>query len=86
VQPLSQEEYERLHEAGVHSVLVYQETYHQEVYKNTIPKERNLILIIDTPDRIGKAGIHKIGLAALLGLEDYAPFFLTPRCDLQKEL
>jgi biotin synthase-like enzyme len=47
VQPLSQEEYERLHEAGVHSVLVYQETYHQEVYKNTIPKERNLILIID---------------------------------------
>jgi 2-iminoacetate synthase len=79
VQPLSQEEYERLHEAGVHSVLVYQETYHQEVYKNTIPKERNLILIIDTPDRIGKAGIHKIGLAALLGLEDYAPFFLTPR-------
>jgi 2-iminoacetate synthase len=31
----------------VHSVLVYQETYHQEVYKNTIPKERNLILIID---------------------------------------
>jgi 2-iminoacetate synthase ThiH len=43
----SQEEYERLHEAGVHSVLVYQETYHQEVYKNTIPKERNLILIID---------------------------------------
>jgi 2-iminoacetate synthase len=25
VQPLSQEEYERLHEAGVYSVLVYQE-------------------------------------------------------------
>jgi 2-iminoacetate synthase len=31
VQPLSQEEYERLHEAGVYSVLVYQETYHQDV-------------------------------------------------------
>jgi 2-iminoacetate synthase len=29
VQPLSQEEYERLHEAGVYSVLVYQETYHR---------------------------------------------------------
>jgi 2-iminoacetate synthase len=66
VQPLSQEEYERLHEAGVHSVLVYQETYHQEVYKKYHTKERNLILIIDYPDRIGKAGIHKIGLAALL--------------------
>jgi 2-iminoacetate synthase len=33
VQPLSAEDYERLHEAGVYSVLVYQETYHQEVYK-----------------------------------------------------
>jgi 2-iminoacetate synthase len=31
VQPLSQEEYERLHEAGVYSVLVYQETYHKDV-------------------------------------------------------
>jgi 2-iminoacetate synthase len=41
MQPLSQEEYERLHEAGVHSVLVYQETYHQEVYKNTIPRKKS---------------------------------------------
>lgn len=38
VQPLQQEEYEKLHEAGVYSVLVYQETYHREVYKNTILK------------------------------------------------
>ena len=32
VQPLSIEEYIQLHEAGVYSVLVYQETYHKEVY------------------------------------------------------
>jgi 2-iminoacetate synthase len=44
VQPLSQEEYERLHEAGVYSVLVYQETYHKDVYKSIIPKKSNLIL------------------------------------------
>jgi len=31
VQPLETNEYERLQEAGVHSVLVYQETYHREV-------------------------------------------------------
>jgi 2-iminoacetate synthase len=45
VQPLSQEEYERLHEAGVYSVLVYQETY-QDVYKkyHTKGKKSNLIL------------------------------------------
>jgi 2-iminoacetate synthase len=30
---LSQEEYERLHEAGVYSVLVYQETYHRMCIK-----------------------------------------------------
>jgi 2-iminoacetate synthase len=45
VQPLSQEEYERLHE-GVYSVLVYQETYHKDVYKkyHTKGKKSNLIL------------------------------------------
>lgn len=34
VQPLEQHEYERLIEAGVSSVLVYQETYHEENYRN----------------------------------------------------
>lgn len=73
VQPLSQEEYERLHLAGVYSVLVYQETYHQEVYKkyHTKGKKSNFDFRLDTPDRIGKAGIHKIGLGVLLGLEDW---------------
>jgi len=73
VQPLSQEDYERLHKAGVYSVLVYQETYHQEVYKkyHTKGKKSNFDYRLDTPDRIGKAGIHKIGLGVLLGLEDW---------------
>jgi len=73
VQPLSQEEYERLQDAGVYSVLVYQETYHQEVYKkyHTKGKKSNFDFRLDTPDRIGKAGIHKIGLGVLLGLEDW---------------
>ena len=73
VQPLSQEEYESLHEAGVYSVLVYQETYHQEVYKkyHTKGKKSNFDFRLDTPDRVGKAGIHKIGLGVLLGLEDW---------------
>jgi len=73
VQPLSQEEYEQLHEAGVYSVLVYQETYHKEVYKqyHTKGKKSNFDFRLETPDRIGKAGIHKIGLGVLLGLEDW---------------
>jgi 2-iminoacetate synthase len=46
---------------GVHSVLVYQETYHQEVYKkyHTKGKKSNFDYRLDTPDRIGKAGITK---------------------------
>jgi len=73
VQPLSQQEYEQLHEAGVYSVLVYQETYHKDVYKqyHTKGKKSNFDFRLETPDRIGKAGIHKIGLGVLLGLEDW---------------
>ena len=73
VQPLLQVEYERLHQAGVHSVLVYQETYHEEVYRKYHPKGKksNFDYRIDTPDRIGTAGIHKIGMGVLLGLEDW---------------
>ncbi|MGG5209618.1 2-iminoacetate synthase ThiH [Chryseobacterium sp. MIQD13] len=73
VQPLSEEEYLQLHHEGVYSVLVYQETYHQEVYKEYHPKGKksNFHFRLDTPDRIGRAGIHKIGLGVLLGLEDW---------------
>jgi len=73
VQPLSEEEYKRLHEAGVYSVLVYQETYHKEKYKDYHPKGKksNFYYRLETPDRIGLAGMHKIGLGVLLGLEDW---------------
>ena len=71
VQPLSEQEYVALHNAGVHTVLVYQETYNEEVYKKYHPKGKksNFDFRLETPDRIGKAGIHKIGLGVLLGLE-----------------
>ncbi|MFB9056833.1 2-iminoacetate synthase ThiH [Mariniflexile ostreae] len=73
VQPLDQNEYEILKEAGLYAVLVYQETYHKAAYKTHHPKGKksNFEYRLDTPDRIGKAGIHKIGLGALFGLEDW---------------
>ncbi|MES2485790.1 MAG: 2-iminoacetate synthase ThiH [Bacteroidota bacterium] len=73
VQPLSTKEYSVLHDAGVYSVLVYQETYHREVYKEYHPKGKksNFDFRLETPDRVGTAGIHKIGLGVLLGLEDW---------------
>lgn len=89
VQPLSKEEYKRLHQLGVYSVLVYQETYHRDVYKQYHPKGKksNFDFRLDTPDRIGSAGIHKIGLGVLLGLEDWRTdsFFTALHLDyLQK--
>lgn len=72
-QPLSVEEYQRLHDAGAYAVLVYQETYHKDVYKQYHPKGKksNFNYRLETPDRAGEAEIHKIGLGVLLGLEDW---------------
>lgn len=73
VQPLDQEEYALLVKEGVYAVLVYQETYHRDVYKEYHPKGKksNFNYRLDTPDRLGAAGIHKIGLGTLIGLEDW---------------
>ncbi len=73
VQPLEQEEYELLIAEGLYAVLVYQETYHEEEYKthHTKGRKSNYEYRIDTPERLGRAGIHKIGLGCLIGLEDW---------------
>lgn len=73
VQPLSREDYERLRPEGLNAVLVYQETYRRETYRNyhTKGKKANFDYRLDTPDRLGMAGIHKIGLGTLIGLEDW---------------
>ena len=73
VQPLETAEYKELHEVGVYSVLIYQETYHKEVYKQYHPKGKksNFDYRLETPDRVGLSGTHKIGLGVLLGLEDW---------------
>lgn len=73
VQPLDQSDYELLIQEGLHTVLVYQETYHREDYKLHHPKGKksNFTYRLDTPDRLGRAGIHKMGLGVLIGLEDW---------------
>ncbi len=73
VQPLDQSDYQMLKESGLYGVLVYQETYHKGEYKRHHPKGKksNFDYRLDTPDRLGRAGIHKIGLGALFGLEDW---------------
>src|ERR1035437_8031118 len=73
VQPLDQPDYETLLAQGLNTVLVYQETYHRENYKVHHPKGKksNFDYRLETPDRLGKAKVHKIGLGVLIGLEDW---------------
>lgn len=73
VQPLDEDDYKLLVDEGLYAVLVYQETYHKDNYKQYHPKGKksNFDYRLETPDRLGGAGIHKIGLGTLIGLEDW---------------
>jgi len=73
VQPLETEEYKILAEEGLNTVYVYQETYNKLNYNNYHPKGKkaDFNYRLETPDRLGNAGVHKIGLGVLLGLEDW---------------
>ncbi|HWW38585.1 2-iminoacetate synthase ThiH [Pedobacter sp.] len=73
VQPLDTNDYQELIKEGLSTVLVYQETYHKENYKLYHPKGKksNFNYRLETPDRLGQANIHKIGLGTLIGLEDW---------------
>jgi 2-iminoacetate synthase len=73
VQPLDASEYKQLQGIGLDGVLVYQETYRRKTYleHHLRGNKSNFNYRLDAPDRIGQAGIHKIGLGVLLGLEDW---------------
>lgn len=73
VQPLKEEEYRRLTEIGLNAVYCYQETYHKRNYKMYHPKgmKSKFDWRLDVFDRMGQAGVHKMGLGVLIGLEDW---------------
>ena len=73
VQPLTTEGYRRLFLAGVTGVAVYQETYDRELYRklHLSGKKRDYDFRLQTPERVGAAGMREIGIGALLGLSDW---------------
>jgi 2-iminoacetate synthase len=73
VQPLREDEYRRLADAGMNAVYCYQETYNRSRYKTYHPKgmKSKFDWRLDGFDRMGRAGVHKIGLGVLIGLEDW---------------
>ena len=73
VQPLEEVEYAALTAEGLSAVLVYQETYDPAAYPKHHIKgpKADMNYRLDTPDRLGRAGVKKIGLGALYGLSDW---------------
>ncbi|MCH7376849.1 2-iminoacetate synthase ThiH [Aeromonas sp. MR19] len=70
VQPLSQADYAELKTLGLDAVMVYQETYHAPSYArhHLRGNKQDIEWRLATPERLGRAGIDKIGLGALIGL------------------
>lgn len=73
VMPLKAEDYYRLTQSGLNGVVCFQETYHRERYKTYHPKGMKSIFEwrLNGYDRMGQAGVHKIGMGVLIGLEDW---------------
>jgi 2-iminoacetate synthase len=73
VQPLDEADYATLAGDGLSAVLVYQETYDPAVYPLHHLKgpKADMRYRLETPDRVGCAGVKKIGLGALYGLSDW---------------
>ncbi|MEZ9370418.1 2-iminoacetate synthase ThiH [Shewanella sp. 10N.286.52.B9] len=73
VQPLAQDEYAQLVGLGLDAVMVYQETYHRQTYAkhHTRGKKQDFTYRLTTPERVAAAGVDKVGLGVLLGLDSW---------------
>ena len=70
VMPLKSDDYYRLTQSGLNGVVCFQETYHKERYKCYHPKGMKSIFEwrLNGFDRMGQAGVHKIGMGVLIML------------------
>ena len=73
VMPMKARDYARLTESGLNGVVCFQETYNEANYKNYHPRGMKSFFEwrVNGFDRMGQAGVHKIGMGVLIGLEDW---------------
>ena len=73
VMPLKTEEYAELITHGLNGVICFQETYNRARYNIYHPRgmKSKFEWRLNAPDRMGEAGVHSIGMGALIGLEDW---------------
>ena len=69
----SVENYRKLHEAGIGTYILFQETYHKESYEMLHPTgpKHNYTYHTEAMDRAMEGGIDDVGIGVLFGLERY---------------
>ena len=67
------ENYKKLHEAGIGTYILFQETYHKENYEKLHPRgpKSNYAYHTEAMDRAMEGGIDDVGLGVLFGLNTY---------------
>ena len=73
VAPMETSEYAPLVLAGAEGLIVYQETYHRETYRemHVFGPKKDYAWRLDCPERAYDAGFRRIGIGALFGLWDW---------------
>ena len=68
------ENYKKLHDAGIGTYILFQETYNKESYERLHPTgpKHNYAYHTEAMDRAMEGGIDDVGLGVLFGLESYA--------------
>ena len=71
--PLGVDDFRKLHEIGIGTYQLFQETYRRDIYASvhTRGKKADFDWRLGAPDRAMKAGIDDIGLGVLYGLGDW---------------
>lgn len=69
----SVENYKRLHDAGIGTYILFQETYHKENYERLHPRgpKSNYAYHTEAMDRAMQGGIDDVGIGVLFGLNTY---------------
>lgn len=69
----SVENYRKLHEAGIGTYILFQETYHQPTYEKLHPTgpKHNYAYHTEAMDRAMEGGIDDVGIGVLFGLYEY---------------
>lgn len=73
VMPLEADEYAELIRHGLNGVICFQETYNKANYNIYHPRgmKSKFEWRVNGFDRMGQAGVHKIGMGVLIGLEEW---------------